>query len=243
MRVALLCMLFARTSVTLLVGRDGHRHHAEIAVTEVNLRATTAAPKLLTATDIPSIIKRFNDMQYTLAGLTKKVTEVQSKITKAETLAGGANLNIGTAMKTLAGVDAAAKANSKLVAKIDVEASTVGKKVDTATKTMDDMQKTINALQGTAQTMGQGSVDLGKKLAKLDKTIKDTLPGVGTISKRIDAAEKTLKAYDAEVKKGVDKEISKELRVMIDGVRTEVRDLSKVVANTGKDKLDNTTFF
>jgi len=83
---------------------------------------------------------------------------------------------------------------------------------------------------------------LGKKLADLDKTIKDTLPGVGTVAKRIEAAEKTLKDYKAEVDKGVEKEVGKELRSMIDGVRGEVRALTVEVANQGKNKTDNTTF-
>jgi len=218
--------------VTLWAGRDEQQHQSIDFLHQ-------ATP---TATDIPSIIKRFDDMQFTLTTLNKKVADVEAKITKAETLSGGATLNIATAMKTLTGVDAAAKANSKLVAKIDVDAQEVGKKVDNATTYMDDMQKTINALQGTAMTMGQGSVDLGKKLADLDKTIKDTLPGVGTVAKRIDDAEKTLKDYKAEVDKGVEKEVGKELRAMIDGVRGEVRDLTQEVANQGKNKTDNATF-
>lgn len=240
-RLTLLCTLFLRTSVTLLVGTDRHRHHKEIAVVAEVGSALAPTPAPLTATDIPSIVKRFNDMQFELAGLNKQVTEVQGKIAKAETLAGGATLNIGTAMKTLTSVDAAAKANSKTVAKIGTDATEVGKKVDAATKKMDDMQKTINALQGTARTMGAGSVELGKKLADLDKTIQDTLPGVGTIAKRIDTAEKTLTAYDAEVKKGVDTIVSKELRGMIDGVRGEVRNLAIEVANQGQNKTSNTT--
>jgi len=238
-RLILLCTLFVRTSVTLLVEADRHRHHKELAVVKV---ATSSALKKATPTDIPSIVKRFNDMQFTLTTLNKQVVAVEAKITKAETLAAGATLNVGTAMKTLGGVDSAAKANSKLVAKIGSDATLVGKKVDAATKKMDDMQKTINALQGTARTMGSGSVELGKKLADLDKTIKDTLPGVGTVSKRIETAEKTLKAYEAEVKKGVDKLVAKELRGMIDGVRSEVRNLATEVANKGENKTDNTSF-
>jgi len=193
------------------------------------------------ATDIPSIMGRFATMTKTLETLTAQITAVQTKVTTAETLAAGATQNLATSMNTLTAVDAAAKANALMVAKLSTDATTVGVKVDAAQKQMNSMQKTITALDGTAKMMGQGSVKLGAKLTTLEATMKETLPGVGTISKRIDTVTKVVTAYEAEVKKGIDKVVSKELRGMIDGVRTQVKGLTFEVANSNQGKSSTNT--
>merc|ERR1719375_2294873 len=91
--------------------------------------------------------------------------------------------------------------------------------------------------------MGEGSLELGKKLFKLETTLNETLPGVGTISKRIETSEKVLKEYQGEVKKGVDKVVSRELRGAIDSVRKEVKHLAWEVSHGGSagNNTANTT--
>merc|ERR1719272_2019489 len=106
-------------------------------------------------------------------------------------MAGGATLNLASSMNVLTAVHAEASANSQLVTKLGLDAAVVGQKVDATSATMDSLQKTINALSGTADSMGSGSVALGKKLDTLESTMESTLPGVGTISKRIDKTEET----------------------------------------------------
>jgi len=178
-------------------------------------------------TDLPAIAARFALIKTQMAALTQDIGQTQTNITLIDAAVNSSSQSLVSAETTLDAVVNASSQNEASSKLLDKNATEATRMVDDANKQMKTLQSTVSQLQATTLSLKGGAEQLTLKVAKLDEATQRMLPGIGSISKRMDTAEATLKAYTSTDKAALDKIVSKSLKRAFKRAVNQVRAITE----------------
>merc|ERR1712228_653222 len=92
--------------------------------------------------------------------------------------------------------------NSAAAANLETLATAYTDRVKDAADKLVNVQSVVKSLDESALELGSQSTAMSTRVAELEAAVKELLPGVGGITKRLSDAEDTVSSLRAEVSKG-----------------------------------------
>jgi len=186
----------------------------------------TTATATVTVPNMAGLLQRMTAIQGKVKTLDAKVTSLEQDASKVEAQMSMTGVNLAISMGSLAKIKADSSANQKVAIRLANQSKLLQAKSLKTTTALNTLITQANNLETSAKMMGKGSTELGAKIASLEGAVSEQLPGVGTISKRLDKVGANVKSLEAELKKGIEAQVGAELKQMLNQVRGEVRGLA-----------------
>lgn len=202
--------------------------------TTATATTTTTATATVTVPDMAALMQRMVAIQNKVKALDAKVTSMDQEASKVEAQMSITGVNLALSMGSLEKIKADSSANQKVAVRLANQSALLAAKSLKSATEMKTLMSQVNILDTNAKMMGKGSTELGAKIVKMEEAVAEQMPGVGTISKRLDKVDADIKSFETELKKGIEAQVGAELKQMLNNVRGEVRGLADELSKRKK---------
>lgn len=153
-----------------------------------------------------------------------KLDTLSHNLATIEGVTGQSRINLANSMGILAKISDAAAVNKDKAEKLDKDSQEISEKVKKETDEFEGLAKRLTGLEESSKLLNSDAAAVGKKVSALEKLVSEAMPG-GDVSERLATLQKKIESFDAELKKGIDKQAKKDLETLINNVRDRVGSL------------------
>lgn len=155
-----------------------------------------------TATDLPSIANRFDQIDQKIEALKAKFVDLQSVVQQVKSAADTTGSQLVQSEVMLTQVRTLAGQNKEAASKLAAEFVDTAAKIGNASAEMNGLKNTLTGVEETALKLGMASGDIGKKVGDLETAVHELLPGRDYLPSRIKRAREHLQSYQASTASG-----------------------------------------
>jgi chromosome segregation ATPase len=139
--------------------------------------ASLAEATALMATDAPSILARFDQLDKQANQVKKQIQALQNGVLMVQGVAERTATGVSEAIQGMKSVEAVARREARLAKHLQTSFADTGSRVQVAMAEMANMKGSIRTLEDKALRLGMASSSLNAKLINLERDTKELLPG------------------------------------------------------------------
>lgn len=163
--------------------------------------------------------------QLTIA-LDQNTTNMTTELAELVVTEGVTGLNLASAMNKLGKVEVYTTANKAFAKELSNRSLLVEADLRANARQLRSLRKQYVAEDSNYKMLSAAGGGLSNDVVNLERAVNATLPGRDTIAARLNKTEAEIKFFKETLELGVSKNVGFELKDMLDGVRTEVQNLT-----------------